>query len=151
MRKVIRLFAPGFFCGSAKCQDQPEPTLESSVMPTYPVIAAMAHVEGDVRASFVVDAEGVVVSAPRARSSSPALPGQYLMLEVPTSSSEISRQPNLPHGLLLQNFPTQPVRQQQVGDREHGFISRGRDHSRGPVGRVYKRLHNRQIQSLRNS
>jgi TonB family protein len=62
MRVVILLLAVGFFCGSAKGQDQPEPTLESSLMPTYPVIAAMAHIEGDVRASFVVDAEGAVVS-----------------------------------------------------------------------------------------
>jgi TonB family protein len=31
-------------------------------MPTYPSIAATAHIEGEVRASFVVDASGTVVS-----------------------------------------------------------------------------------------
>ncbi|MFZ3380905.1 MAG: energy transducer TonB [Candidatus Acidiferrales bacterium] len=31
-------------------------------MPTYPVIAATAHIEGDVRASFVVNEDGTVAA-----------------------------------------------------------------------------------------
>jgi outer membrane biosynthesis protein TonB len=39
-----------------------DPVLRSSLMPTYPAIAATAHIEGDVSASFVLDRTGTVVS-----------------------------------------------------------------------------------------
>jgi|SRR5580658_6421879 TonB family protein len=62
MRMVLLLLTLGFFSCSAQCQEQPEPFLRSSLMPTYPSIAATAHIEGDVRASFVLDATGTVTS-----------------------------------------------------------------------------------------
>jgi TonB family protein len=62
MRMVLLLLTLGFFSCSAQCQEQPEPFLRSSLMPAYPSIAATAHIEGDVRASFVLDATGTVTS-----------------------------------------------------------------------------------------
>jgi TonB family protein len=62
MRMMVLLLYLGFFTCSAQCQDQPEPILRASLMPTYPPIAATAHITGDVRASFVLDADGNVTS-----------------------------------------------------------------------------------------
>jgi TonB family protein len=62
MRMTLLLLSLGLFTYSAQCQDQAEPILRSSLMPTYPPIAAVAHITGDVRASFVLDADGNVVS-----------------------------------------------------------------------------------------
>lgn len=62
MRVALVLLCFGFFCGSAQCQDQPERVLKTSLMPAYPSIATTAHIDGDVRASFVVDANRTVVS-----------------------------------------------------------------------------------------
>jgi TonB family protein len=62
MRVLLLVLALGIFSGAVQCQEQPEPALRSSLMPTYPPIAATAHIEGDVRASFVVDASGNVIS-----------------------------------------------------------------------------------------
>lgn len=61
MRIALMLVCLGFFIGPARCQQQ-EPVLKSSLMPTYPAIAAIAHIEGDVRASFVVAEDGTVTS-----------------------------------------------------------------------------------------
>lgn len=63
MRLALLLLCIGVFCGYGQCQEQPpEPVLKTSLMPIYPAIAAIAHIEGDVKASFVVDADGTVSS-----------------------------------------------------------------------------------------
>lgn len=62
MRMVLLILCLCFFAGSAQCQAEPEPILRSYLMPTYPSIAATAHVEGNVSASFVLDAAGTVTS-----------------------------------------------------------------------------------------
>jgi TonB family protein len=63
MRVSLLILSFGLLCGFAQCQEPREPTLRCSLMPTYPPIAATAHIEGDVRASFAVDAAGEVSSA----------------------------------------------------------------------------------------
>lgn len=63
MRIVLVLLCLGVFIGPAHGQQQLlEPVLKSSLMPTYPSIAAIAHIEGDVRASFVVNEDGTLTS-----------------------------------------------------------------------------------------
>ena len=46
MRMVLLVLCLCFFAGSAQCQEEPEPILRSYLMPTYPPIAATAHVDG---------------------------------------------------------------------------------------------------------
>ena len=62
MRALLLILSFGLFCAAAQCQEQSEPALRSTLMATYPPIAAIAHIEGDVRASFVLDASGGVAS-----------------------------------------------------------------------------------------
>ncbi len=62
MRVLLLVLAFCLFSVPLQCREQPEPVLRSSLMPTYPPIAAIAHIEGDVRASFVLDADGNVAS-----------------------------------------------------------------------------------------
>jgi hypothetical protein len=62
IRMLLPLLSLSSLHDSARGQEQYDPVLRSSLMPTCPAIAATAHIEGDVSASFVLDRTGTVVS-----------------------------------------------------------------------------------------